>query len=56
MITQVPPEVSEAVYKLVAKHGLAMMNQLGGKWVTKSPHVKACIDRAVLWKVRNYNK
>lgn len=46
----------EAVYQLVGRYGLAFMNQLGGKWVTKSGHVKKCIDSAMVWKVQGYDK
>jgi hypothetical protein len=53
---QLAPETYEAVCKLIGRYGLALLNQKGGKWVTKSQHVKRFIDRAIAWKVQGYDR
>ncbi|KNC77865.1 hypothetical protein SARC_09686 [Sphaeroforma arctica JP610] len=53
---EIPVSVHQAVYKLIRKHGVAMLNQLGGKWVTRSPHVKRIIDNGVSWAVTGHDQ
>lgn len=51
-----PVEVDHAVYRLIAKHGLTMLSQLGGQWVNKDENVKKIIAKAVAWQVKGYDK
>eukprot|EP01134_Creolimax_fragrantissima_P003011 CFRG3011T1 len=53
---EIPMSVYQAVFKLIQKHGVAMLNQLGGKWVTRSAHVKRIIDRGVSWAVSGHDQ
>eukprot|EP00123_Amoebidium_parasiticum_P015581 comp23044_c1_seq1/m.36874 comp23044_c1_seq1/g.36874 ORF comp23044_c1_seq1/g.36874 comp23044_c1_seq1/m.36874 type:complete len:672 (-) comp23044_c1_seq1:201-2216(-) len=52
----VPRPLEEAVWRLISKHGLNMLRQLGHTAITKSPHIKRSVDSAVKWKVHGYDK
>ncbi|KNC76963.1 hypothetical protein SARC_10563, partial [Sphaeroforma arctica JP610] len=52
----IPHEVEEAVFRLIAKHGLSMIKQLGLEYVKNNNYIKKMVDTAIARKVHGADR